>query len=552
MKTPIFDIPEIGSLQELTDALSIAMTAGISILTPSGKPLIRDNRYNCFYREIFRASPAADTSYGQFISEFCAWQEPALCIRHCPVTGLTDALIRITLEEVPIASILIEGIRLAEDNISDDKYREIARSLQIDEATYLNGIHELPLITEEQLKHILNLLSLAAKHLYRLAQVNLTLKSTVNSLEDQESLYLQEKNVLEELAERDSMTGLYNRRKFEEAVSFYSGQRDRTICMISADANFLKLTNDIFGHEAGDLLLQTIAKIMHDLSKSGWVVARCGGDEFRALLPDTRLETALDYCRRVARNCSQDKSLTLPLSVALGAAEWNSEAETLQDCFSRADVKMYQNKAALKHELRIPNYIMDRLYDRQVLNKEVVHSTARLTYGFALYLNFTKDQAKEIGLAAHYQDIGMAKLPEAFVIRGQSRTEEETSQVHMHVAHGYTMARQFDELYKIADIIHCSHENWDGSGYPNSLKEKSIPVEARLIRLTSDYVRRTHPTVRGGYYTVEETMQKLLEDSGRIYDPGLTSQFLHFLQEHVLPAEAPEIIIDNAERGSHR
>ena len=137
--------------------------------------------------------------------------------------------------------------------------------------------------------------------------------------------------MLEGLAERDSMTGLYNRRKFEESVAFYSEQKDRNICMISADANFLKLTNDIFGHEAGDMLLQNIAKIMDELSKSDWLVARCGGDEFRAILPDTKLETALDYCRRVARNCRLDKSLTLPLSVALGAAEWDSSAETLQD-----------------------------------------------------------------------------------------------------------------------------------------------------------------------------------------------------------------------------
>lgn len=532
MKNPISDIPDIDSLQELTDAISVVMMVGLSITTPSGKLLVRDNRYGCFYREIFRASPAADTAYRQFISEFCASKEPAFSIRLCPVTGLTDALINLTLDEVPVAALLLEGIRLAEDNISDDRYREIARSLRIDENTYLKGVHELPLINAEHLNHILHLISLGSRHLYRLAIANLSLKSTVNSLEDQESLYLQEKNVLEELAERDSMTGLYNRRKFEEILSCYSRQSDRTICMISADANFLKLTNDIFGHEAGDMLLQAIAKIMSDLAKSDWLVARCGGDEFRVILPDTTLETALDYCRRVARNCSQDKSLTLPLSVALGAAEWNSAAETLQDCFSRADVKMYQNKTALKHELRIPNYIMERLYDRQILNKEVVESTSGLTCAFALYLKFSEEQAREISLASHYQDIGMAKLPEAFVIRGQSRTEEETSQVHMHVSHSYTMARQFDELYKIADIIHCSHENWDGSGYPNNLKENGIPIESRLIRLTSDYVRRTHPTVRGGYHTVEETMQKLREESGRIYDPELTSQFLQYLQEH--------------------
>ncbi len=530
MKTyAIPDVPDIGSIQELADALSVAMTAGIRVLTPSGKLLVHDNRCGSFYREIFSASPVADAAYRQFASEFCACGESAFNIRFCPITGLTDVLINITYDDSPVVALLMEGIRLSENAVCDDRYREIARSLQVDETVYLNRIHALPLFHAEHLNHILSLLCLTIKHLYRLVHTNLNLKSTVHSLEDQESLYLREKNVLEGLAERDSMTGLYNRRKFEESVAFYSEQKDRNICMISADANFLKLTNDIFGHEAGDMLLQNIAKIMDELSKSDWLVARCGGDEFRAILPDTKLETALDYCRRVARNCRLDKSLTLPLSVALGAAEWDSSAETLQDCFSRADVKMYQNKTALKHELRIPNYIMERLYDRQVLNKEVAEDIAELTCRFAVYLQFSKEQAREISLAAHYQDIGMAKLPESFVIRGQFRTEEETSQVHMHVAHGYTMARQFDELYRIADIIHCSHENWDGSGYPNNLKGEDIPVEARIIRLATDYVGRTHPTVRGGFYTVEEAIQKLQQESGRIYDPDLTSRFLQFL-----------------------
>ena len=181
------------------------------------------------------------------------------------------------------------------------------------------------------------------------------------------------------------MTGLYNRRKYEEEAERYSRQKGRHICLVSADANFLKLTNDIFGHKSGDLLLSNIANIMQSLAKNDWLVARCGGDEFRVIMPDTTLETALDYCRRVARNCSTDKTLSLPLSVALGAADWNSENETLQDCFSRADAKMYQNKAALKHELHVPDYILERLYDRQVLNRKVVEHTARMTLEFALF-----------------------------------------------------------------------------------------------------------------------------------------------------------------------
>ena len=523
------DISSIDSLQELTDSLAAALEVSICIRMPDGTHVTGDSRFGSFYHDVLEPSSAGSTIYDQFISELCVCCGAVPCIRYCHSVGLAAAAVKIRIEDAPIATIVVEDIRLKENSVSDDRYREIARSLQIDEKQYLAGIHGLPLITGIRLQHILNLLSLLAGKLCQLGRMNLNLKTAINSLEDQESLYQQERNALEARAERDSMTGLFNRRKFEEAAAAYALQKERTICMISADANFLKLTNDIFGHEAGDMLLQAIAKIMKDLSKSDWLVARCGGDEFRVILPDTKLETALDYCRRVARNCRHDKSLTLPLSVALGAAEWNSETETLQDCFSRADAKMYQNKTALKHELRIPDYILNRLYDRQILNKEVVTCTAEVTYRFARHLGFTKEHAKEISLAARYQDIGMAKLPESFVIRGQSRTEEETTQMHMHVTHGYTMARQFDELYKIADIILYSHESWNGKGYPGGLTGEHIPIEARILRITSDYVYRTHPTIRGGYYTAEEARQKMEADSGVLYDPKLSSLFLDYL-----------------------
>nr|WP_297863711.1 diguanylate cyclase [uncultured Acetatifactor sp.] len=518
------DIFDINALQGLLESLSAALGVGICIRDENGKYLFRSRECGVC-RDLLEEVPVCSDDQ----SSETAYQAFTPCVRFCQAAGLTDAVIPVMNDNVMATFIQVGWVRLLEEEIDDTEYLTIARALQLDEEQYLESVHSVPLITRVHFDNILSAVSLIMEQFSQLGNRNRYLKSVISSLESQEFLHQQEKNVLANLAEKDSMTGLYNRRKFEEVVALYARLKTRKICMISADANFLKLTNDIFGHESGDHLLQAIAKIMNDLAKSDWLVARCGGDEFRVILPDTTLETALDYCRRVARNCRRDKSLALPLSVALGAAEWSSEKETLQDCFSRADAKMYQNKAALKHELRIPNYIMERLYDRQVLNKEVVEFTTNLTMEFALYLKFTKERAKETSLAAHFQDIGMAKLPESAAIRGQSRTEEETTQIQMHVTHSYTMARQFDELYKLADIIHCSHENWDGSGYPSSLKGDHVPVESRIIHLVSDYARRTHPTVTGGYYSEEAMKDRLARESGSVYDPNLTSQFMEFL-----------------------
>lgn len=514
------------------DSLSVSLQVGISIRSPQGERFTADSDCCRFCPDVIKRSPQGRIHCEQSILELCQNREPSPRICRCRPTGLFNAGISITVSGNHIFNIIAGQVRLIGEELSEEEYRGMARSLQIDEDAYLDGISRTPLKTRAEFENILETLSLLAEQLSQLGHKNLYLESLISALESQELVHQKQRDLLESLAEKDSLTGLYNHRKFEEVVARYALQKDRQICMVSADANFLKLTNDIFGHEPGDLLIKTMAKILKDLAKSDWLVARCGGDEFRIVLPDTTLETALDYCRRVARNCCMDKSLNLPLSIALGAAEWIRDTETLQDCFARADAKMYQNKTVLKHEQRIHDYIMERLYDRQILDKKVVEATSKMAMEFSLYLGLAKDRAADVAMAAHYQDIGMAKLPESCVIRGQYRTEEETTQIHMHVTHSYTMARQFDELYKIADTIHCSHENWDGKSYPNGLKGEQIPIEARIIHLVSDYVSLTMPSVTGGFLARDAAKHQLTENSGTIYDPKLTIQFLDFLEKN--------------------
>ncbi len=523
------DIFDIDFMQKLIDSLSVTLQVGISIRGPHGERITRDSDYCHFCRDIVKKSPVGNARCEMSDKALSAHNDTKPCICHCLSAGLTDASIAILVEGRHLASILVGQVRLAEDVPDDEEYRTNARILQLDEEEFLEHVHALPVISRGHFEHILDLLTLLANQFSQIGCGYLRLRDAVSSLESQKLVHQQEKTVLETLAEKDSMTGLYNRRKFEEVADMYAGQKGRQICMISADANFLKLTNDIFGHKAGDQLLANAARIMNSLAKNDWLVARCGGDEFRVILPDTTLETALDYCRRVARDCSKDTTLSLPLSVALGAADWDSEHETLQDCFSRADAKMYQNKAVLKHELHVPDYIMERLYDKQILSRKVVDYAADMSLRFSLHLGLTRERASEVSLAARYQDIGMAKLPESFYIRGQSRTEEETLRFKTHVTHGYTMARQFEELYKVADIILHSHESWDGNGYPNQLTGETIPLESRIIHIIGDYTYWTMPTISGGNYSREAVTQKMKEFAGRIYDPELTEAFFDFL-----------------------
>ncbi len=522
------EIYDMDTLQKLIESLSAALQVGISIRSPEGERYTDDSDYCRLCREIKKSS------IGNALCEesdlaLCACESPSPCIRLCRSAGLTDAGIRLMVEDVHAATILVGQVLLKENVLSEEEYRQKARSLQIDEEEYLRQIRQIPQKTRAEFESILNAITLMAEQLSMLGRKNLYLKSIINALENQEIMHQKEKEFLEKLAETDSMTGLYNHRKFDEIFSQYASRTDMKICLISADANYLKLMNDVFGHDSGDLMLKNIARIMASLAKKEWLAARCGGDEFRIILPNTSLMTAQDYCRHVTRLCGEDRSLAFPLSVALGAAEWNSGTETLFECFTRADQEMYRNKAVLKQEQHIPDLMMERLYNRQILNRAMVELETKITYDFALYLGFSKEHAYETSMASHYQDIGMAKLPDYFVVRGQSKTEEEKLQIQAHTTNGYQIARQFEELYKIADIIQCSHENWDGNSYPKGLKGGQIPVEARILRITNNYAYWTLPTSSGTNHTKEEARQRLTRFSGVMYDPELVCKFIKFI-----------------------
>ena len=365
------DIFDIEAIEKLIETLSTTLQVGISIRGAQGERYSKDNDY-CRLCQYIKNSPVGKARCEESDLALCTHQEQSPYICHCQSAGLTDARINIMIGEMHVASVLVGQIRLEEDTLSEEEYRKIARSLQIDEEEYLRYLDQIPVKTREQFESILNMLSLMAEQISTLGQKNLYLKSIINSLENQEMVHQKEKELLEKLAETDSMTGLYNHRKFEEIFSKYSTMQERRICMVSADANFLKLMNDVFGHDAGDLMLKNMSKILYNLAKKDWLVARCGGDEFRIILPDTELATAQDYCKHVARYCGEDRSLAFPLSLAMGAAEWDSEAETLQDCFARADSEMSKNKAIIKQTLHIPDLIMERLYSRQLLNRDMV------------------------------------------------------------------------------------------------------------------------------------------------------------------------------------
>ncbi|MEW6716557.1 MAG: diguanylate cyclase [Chloroflexota bacterium] len=146
----------------------------------------------------------------------------------------------------------------------------------------------------------------------------------------------------------DVLTGLYNRRFFEEEMARLDRGRRFPISIIIGDLNNLKETNDRDGHAAGDALLQRTAQVLTIAFRVEDIIARIGGDEFAVLLPHTSGPAAGEALRRLRCTIREHNAAHggIPISIALGVSTAEKNL-TLAEAFKEADAQMYKDKHSL-------------------------------------------------------------------------------------------------------------------------------------------------------------------------------------------------------------
>lgn len=176
----------------------------------------------------------------------------------------------------------------------------------------------------------------------------------VESLQTEVFAYEEKLKKVEELALRDPLTGLSNRRNVEERIETRIA-RAQNFCVVMLDLNGLKRTNDEHGHLAGDNLLKQFAQELRACTRSTDVVGRWGGDEF-VLILDSDEASALTQIDRLKkwvfgpytiRPGKGSGEVKVVLDAAVGLAEWRA-GETLAGVVGRADAAMYQHKKAAR------------------------------------------------------------------------------------------------------------------------------------------------------------------------------------------------------------
>jgi diguanylate cyclase (GGDEF)-like protein/PAS domain S-box-containing protein len=176
------------------------------------------------------------------------------------------------------------------------------------------------------------------------------------------------------LAERDSLTGLYNRRRFQEELARMMAEVDRRNsqgALLFFDLDEFKYVNDTFGHRAGDAMLIRVAGEVSALIRRNEIFSRLGGDEFAVLLPDAGEKEAAMLGERIVRAIAQIpfrfEGQNIRLTTSVGIALYPRHATSVEELIAHADAAMYQAKEAGKNAWRI--YRADLDASRQRLSR---------------------------------------------------------------------------------------------------------------------------------------------------------------------------------------
>jgi diguanylate cyclase (GGDEF)-like protein len=187
---------------------------------------------------------------------------------------------------------------------------------------------------------------------------------------------------LHELAITDGLTGLFNHRYFlrELETEFRKALRyGRSLALLLLDIDHFKDVNDRYGHPCGDLVLKNLAGLLNDCLRSSDVAARCGGDEFAILLPETNKSKALEVADKLRRQLEKSPfawnndsfSITCSIGVAAvpdrGIDNWYSLLEN-------ADRSLYRDKGeGRNHVLTFNSYKRQGVpKSRQLLGQQVL------------------------------------------------------------------------------------------------------------------------------------------------------------------------------------
>jgi diguanylate cyclase (GGDEF)-like protein len=317
----------------------------------------------------------------------------------------------------------------------------------------------------------------------------------------------------------DALTGLGNRRKLLTDLERRLEDEDAmpTLLMIF-DLDGFKGYNDSFGHPAGDALLARLGGKLASVPGSEGAAYRLGGDEFCLIAPAVDGETA----RLIDRSCEAltEHGEGFEIGTSFGAVVLPDEATDSRDALQLADERLYAQKHMRRAETdRTVHALLNALSDHEPELAGHLEGVAALAVDIGEKLGLRRDELFELARAARLHDVGKLAVPDSILRKPGPLDEREWEFMRQHTVVGERILRASPTLRDVASIVRSTHENWDGTGYPDRLAREEIPLAARIIFACDAYDAMTGTRRYGPTLTHEEALEEIERSAGTQFDP---------------------------------
>ena len=354
-------------------------------------------------------------------------------------------------------------------------------------------------------------------------------------------------------ARLDELTGLFNRRHFEERLKEEIARHSRHSGIFSLfliDLDSFKVYNDIYGHPMGDELLGQIGRIIRSSIRGGDQAFRYGGDEFIVILPETTPDNAYVVAERLRGQMATEMGAkNIAVTCSIGLASYPSDGVMSGELVTATDTALYHAKQTGGNRVCLSAAILSEpvaeagTYARGS-ELSVVYALAAAvdakdpyTYGHSRKVNvyavalaeaigLSPDEVSKVSTAALLHDVGKIGIPDKVLNKIGKLGAEDWEAIKSHPRLGANIVGNVPSLVPCISGILYHHERWDGTGYPEGLKGEGIPLEARILAIADAFCAMASARPYRKAFSHEKAMEELRNGAGTQFDPKLIEVFI--------------------------
>jgi diguanylate cyclase (GGDEF)-like protein len=319
-------------------------------------------------------------------------------------------------------------------------------------------------------------------------------------------------------ATTDALTGLANRRQLLTDLERRLARDDvPTTLLMLFDLDGFKGYNDTFGHPAGDALLVRLGAKLATVPTDGNAY-RLGGDEFCliATVGEGEAEPLIDR----ACDALTESGEGFAISSSFGAVVLPDETAEAGQALQTADERLYAQKYTRRGEgERTMAALLEALSIREPDIQDQIADIATLAVDVGTMLGLRRDELSELERAAQLHDLGKLAVPDEILRKPGPLDEREWDFVRQHTIVGERILRASPALRSVATFARSSHENWDGSGYPDGLAAEDIPLASRIVHACNAYVAMMSDRPYRPALSPEDALNELMRMAGSQFDP---------------------------------